>query len=255
MDWATKRKIIYGVAAILIVISFALYQTRTILFPIPNCFDKTQNGYESGVDCGGICSLRCTSDISLVQVDWTRAIRVSGNTYDFVGMLSNKNINSAPVSLTYTFIAFNKNGEIIKSVTGDTIVLVASSFPVIKQSVALSEAPAKLLLKLKQEPYYATSENPKIQSIRATNFSYQNGDITRIYVDIENTTRNIYLKLPIRMVAYDERNNAIAVGENILPSLDKEEQKQVVFVWHSPLSATPTKVRAYPVISPFSFFY
>ena len=255
MDWATKRKIIYGVAAILVVLSFVAYQTRTIFFPEPTCFDKKQNGYESGIDCGGTCLLRCNLDISLVSVDWARAIRISGNTYDFISMLSNKNINSAPVSLTYTFIALNKNGEIIKTVTGETIVLVSSSFPVIKQSVSLSEAPAKLLLKLKQEPYYATLENPKTQSIRVTNFSYEPGNISRIYVDIKNTTRNVYLKLPIRMVAYDEHNNAIAFGENILPSLDKEEQKQVVFVWHSPLSATPIKVRAYPIISPFSFSY
>lgn len=254
MDWATKRKVIYGVAAILIVISFVVYQTRNILFPAPTCFDKKQNGYESGVDCGGICSLRCDSDISLVQVDWSRAIKSSGNTYDFVAMLSNKNINSAPLSLSYTFVAYNKNGEIIKSVTGDTIVIVANSFPVIKQNVALSETPVKVLLKLNQEPYYATLENPKTQSIRVNNFSYEPGSITRIYVDIENTTRNIYLKLPIRMVAFDEHDNAIAVGENILPSLDKEEKKQVVFVWHSPLLTSPTKVRAYPIISPFSVF-
>ncbi|MEI6810428.1 MAG: hypothetical protein WCK60_00040 [Candidatus Nomurabacteria bacterium] len=254
MEWATKRKIIYAVAAILVIVSFVVYQMRNVLFPAPTCFDKKQNGFESGVDCGGTCSLRCTADISIVKVDWSRAIKVSNNTYDFAGMLSNKNINSATMSISYVFTAFNKSGEVIKTVTGDTIVLVSGSFPVIKQNIILSEPPAKLLLKLNQEPYYATFENPKVAFIRVNNFSYEPGDITRIYIDIANTTRNVYLKLPIRMVAYDEHDNAIAVGENIIPSLDKEEQKQLVFVWHSPLSVSPTKVRAYPIISPFSVF-
>lgn len=254
MNWATKRKIIYAVAAVIFTVSFAVYQARTIIFPDPTCFDKKQNGYETGVDCGGTCSLRCTSDISMVAVDWTRAIKVSGNVYDFAGMLSNKNINSAPMSISYVFTAFNKNGGIIKTITGDTIVLVSGSFPVIKQNIVLSEPPVKLLLKLNQEPYYATFENPTVSSIRINNFMYEPGSITRMYVNIANTTRNVYLKLPIRMVAYDEYDNAIAVGENILPSLDKEEQKQVVFVWHSPFLVTPTKVRTYPIISPFSVF-
>ncbi len=252
MEWATKRKIIYAVATILLIVSFAVYKTRTIIFPEPTCFDQKQNGYESGVDCGGSCMLRCNADISMVTVDWARAIKVSNGTYDFVGMLSNKNISSAPMSLSYIFTAFNKNGEVMKTVEGNTIVLISGSFPVIKQNISLSETPARVLLKLNQEPYYATLENPKVPFVRVNNFSYEPGSINRIYVNISNTTRNVYLKLPIRMVAYDEKDNAIAVGENILPSLDKEEQKQVVFVWHSPLSSTPTKVRAYPIISPFS---
>lgn len=254
MDWATKRKIIYAVATIIFIISFTVYQARTIIFPDPTCFDQKKNGFESDVDCGGTCSLRCTADISIVKVDWSRAIKVSDNTYDFAGMLSNKNINSAPMSISYIFTAFNKSGEIIKTVTGDTIVLVSGSFPVIKQNIVLSEPPAKLLLKLNQEPYYATFENPRVSPIRVNNFTYEPGSINRIYVNIANTTRNIYLKLPIRMVAYDEHDNAIAVGENIIPSLGKEEQKQVVFVWHYPFLSTPTKVRTYPIISPFSIF-
>ncbi|MCX6757057.1 MAG: hypothetical protein NTW35_02830 [Candidatus Nomurabacteria bacterium] len=254
MDWATKRKIIYAVAAIILAVSFLVYETRTIIFPEPNCFDQKKNGFESDIDCGGTCSLRCNADISMVTVDWTRAIKVSGNVYDFVGMLSNKNINSSPVKISYTFTAFYKNGEVIKTVKGDTIVLVSGSFPVIKQNVLLAEPPSELVLKLTQEPYYTTLENPKISSVRVANFTYEPGDITRIYVDIVNTTRNIYLKLPIRMIAYDEHDNAIAVGENIVPSLDKEETKKVVFVWHSPFSSAPIKVRAYPIISPFSVF-
>lgn len=252
MEWATKRKIIYAVATILLVISFVVYKTRTIIFPTPTCFDNKKNGFESDVDCGGTCSLRCISEVSMIEVDWVNAIKTSNNTYDFAGMLSNKNINSAPLSISYVFTAINKNGDVIKNVKGDTNVLVSGNFPVIKQNVELLEKPAKLLLKLQQNPYYATFENPKVPFVRVSNFSYESGSISRIYVDIVNTTRNVYLKLPLRMVAFDEYDNAIAVGESIIPSLDKEEQKQVVFVWHSPLSSTPTKVRAYPIISPFS---
>lgn len=252
MEWATKRKIIYGVSVVFLILSFVFYKTRTIIFPAPTCFDKKQNGYETGTDCGGTCSLRCFSDVSIVEAEWSRAIRTSPNTYDLVGMLANKNINSAPLFVSYIFTVFNKNGKILDIEEGSTTVLLAGEFPVIKQNIFISEAPAKVLLKLNQEPYYAVNENPQVPSVRITSFTYQSGDISRIYVNIINTTRNVYLKLPIRMVAYDEYDNAIAVGESIIPSLGKEEQKQITFVWHSPLPTAPTRVRAYPIISPFS---
>ncbi len=251
MYWATKRKIIYAFASVTILIIFFLYEFRSVVFPDPTCFDTKKNGYESGIDCGGTCSLRCTADIALVSVDWATALKTSRNTYDFVGMLSNKNINSAPVSLSYIFIALNKKGEVMKTSVGSTTSLTDSSFPIISQNISLTEEPGSLLVRVTQAPYYATAEKPRSPFVQVSDFRYEPGSISRIYVTIKNTTRNIYLKLPIRMVAYDENNNVVVVGESILPSLEKEEIKEIAFTWHYLLPTTPTKFRAYPIISPF----
>ncbi len=251
MEWAKKRKIIYAFATVTIVLVFAVYQLRGVLFPDPTCFDEKQNGFESGIDCGGTCALKCFNEISPVSVEWSRAIKTSKNTYDFVALLSNKNVNSAPVSLGYIFLALNSKGEVIKSEVGSTTALVSGSFPIIKQNVTINQEPASVIVRVTQSPYYATFENPTSPIIRVTDYRYEAGSISRIYITVTNTSRNVYLKLPIRLVAYDERGNVVATGESILPSLSKEEQRQVVFTWHYTLPTTPTKFRAYPMLSPF----
>lgn len=251
MEWATKRKIIYAFAAITLTLAFVVYETRSILFPVPTCFDNKKNGYETNIDCGGTCALRCIDEVSLVSVDFATAIKVAPNTYDLVAMLSNKNISSAPTSMSYVFIVLNKNGKTIASLPGDTLVPVDSSFPIVKQEVTLSDLPTKVLVKLVQSPYYKTIEKPRTPLIRTTDYRYEPGQISRLYVSVINTTRNVYLKLPVRLVLYDEKDNVIATGESIVPSLDKEETKDVVFTWHGLLSAIPTKMRAYPILSPF----
>lgn len=255
MDWSTKRKVIYGAASIAVILVVFVYEFRSSFFPDPTCFDKKQNGFESGIDCGGTCALKCNNEVTQISVEWARAVKTGSNTYDFVGLVSNKNINSAPKKNDYTFTAFNRKGEIIKSISGNTVSLVGNSFPIIEQNIQISDYPASVVLKVFPSPYFSTQENPKVPFIKVTNFNYEAGDISRIYVSIENVTRNVYLKLPVRMIAYDENDNVIAVGESILPSLDKEEKKDVVFTWHYLLSSAPTKFRAYIMIDPFGLVY
>ncbi len=251
MEWAAKRKIIYAFATVTIVLVFAVYELRGVLFPTPTCFDKKKNGYESGLDCGGTCALRCTEEVAAISVDWSNAIKTSQNTYDFVAMLSNKNINSAPTLLSYVFVALNKKGEVIKTEVGSTIALVDGGFPIVAQNIVVNEQPASLLVRITPSPYYATIEKPRAPLIRVSDFRYEPGSISRIYVTVTNTTRNVYLKLPIRLVAYDENDNVVAAGESVLPQLDKEEEQEIVFTWHHLLPVIPTKFRAYPIISPY----
>ena len=110
MNWQIKRRIMYGVAVLFIIIASTLYIYRDTFFPAPTCTDRKQNGYESGMDCGGTCSLRCTEEVLPLTVLWSRALNTSKDTYDLVAMVSNKNINNASYELKYIFKAYDENG-------------------------------------------------------------------------------------------------------------------------------------------------
>jgi hypothetical protein len=68
MDWQTRRKIMYALATVITIGAVAVYMLRDTLFPEPTCFDKKQNGYEVAVDCGSICSLRCSSEVAPLTI-------------------------------------------------------------------------------------------------------------------------------------------------------------------------------------------
>lgn len=251
MNWSSRRKIIYGASFSALLLAFVVYKASPLLFPQPTCFDTKKNGYELGIDCGGLCMLTCQSEIEPLSVVWARAVPVSLGEYDFVAMLSNKNTTNAPQGVAYTFIALDKEGKVMTSVDGVSTVVTDGDFPIISHSVELDTAPASVIVRLSQPPYYKTPEKPELPAVRSLGWVYEPGSISRVTVTLKNTTQTTFLKTPVRIVLFDSQNNAIGVGESIVPSLGKEEEKEVVFTWHGVFAKAPTTVRIYPIIDPF----
>ena len=251
LNWNTKRKMLYAFVVSSFIISSVLYIYRDTFFPAPTCFDNKQNGYESGIDCGGVCDLRCKDEVTPLSVIWTRFILVGPNTYDLIAMVSNKNINNAPKEISYTFFIYDKDGGNISFVDGKTIVPVDTDFPVIKQNIHINKIPSALVLKVNAGPSYKVSEKPTSPTVTVSNISYEKGDTTRVYANISNTKFTRLLDLPVRVILYGNDNNIFAVGETVIPLLDKQETKTVTFTWNFPLSQTPKVIRVYPIFDPF----
>lgn len=252
MDWNTKRKLVYAFAISALLITFFLYIFRDTLFPSPTCFDGKQNGYESGSDCGGTCSLRCSEEVIPFSVEWTRAIPTSSSTYDLVAMVSNKNIDNSSRALGYYFLVHNDSGDIVAEIIGTTTSPIDGEFPIIKQNIHLSEMPKEIVVKLTDGPHFTVAEKPTSPTLRVLNTRYEEGGIPRVYSTILNTKRLTLSNLPVNVVLYDGDNNAFAVGETVIPFLDKEESKDISFVWNRPFAQAPASIRIYPIFNPFS---
>lgn len=251
MDWQTRRKIIYALATVITIGAITVYFLRDVLFPEPTCFDKKQNGYEVGADCGGMCSLRCTSEVAPLTVLWAQAIKTTKVSYDLVAMVSNKNIDNASNEISYTFTVYNKQGTAIGEMKGKTLAPVDGDFPIIKQSIAIPQEPYKVTLQIEDGPHYKVHEKPTSPTLSIANERYEQGAIPRVYATIRNNKRTTVSDLPIRIVLYDENNNAYAVGETYVARLDKEEIKDISVTWDAPLPFAPTRIRVYPIFNPF----
>ena len=251
MDWSTRRKIIYAFAVFITISAISFYLLKDIIFPVPTCFDKKQNGYELGIDCGGICAPRCTSEVEPLVVLWTQALKVSNDTYDIVGMVSNKNIDNASRGISYTFTIYNKEGKVIQEIKGDTIAPVGGDFPIIHQSLVLQQVPHTITLKLQDGIHYKVNEKPTSPTLSITNDRYEAGAIPRVYATVKNNKRTTITNLPVIVVLFDENNNAYAVGGTIIPRLDKEQSEEVSFTWDAPLPSIPIRIKVYPLFDPF----
>lgn len=251
MDWQFRRKLIYALTTIITISAISIYMLRDTIFPTPTCVDKQQNGYEVGIDCGGTCDLRCYSEVVPLEVLWSRALQTSKTTYDLVAMVSNKNIDNASHGVTYVFTMYNKQGGLIGEISGATIAPVDGDFPIIKQSVVLNQQPYKVTLQIEDTAHYKVHEKPTSPTLRITNERYEAGAIPRVYATITNTKRLTVTQLPIRVVLFDEQDNAYAAGEALVPRLEKEEKKEISFTWDNPLPYPPTRIRVYPIFDPF----
>lgn len=251
MDWQTRRKFLYAIATIITVAAIAVFFLKDALFPHPTCFDGKKNGYEVGLDCGGECNKMCTQEVIPLAVVWARAIPVAALTYDIVGLVSNRNIDNASKQLGYSFTLFNRNGDTIKTLTGTTIAPLDGEFPIIIQNVIVPEEVARTELLLSDGDHYKVKESPTSPTVRVSNRRYEGGSVTRVYATISNTKRIEIRDLEVSAILFDRYNNAYAVGKTVVPILNKEESKELVFIWNNPLKEEPTQIDIYPFFSPF----
>lgn len=251
MDWQTRRRFLYLLATIITVLATTVFLLRDVVFPDPTCRDSKQNGYELGIDCGGTCALRCSSEVVPLSVLWARSIKSSATTYDLVAMVSNKNINNAAQRVIYTFMVYDEKGELVAEVKGVTVTPVNGDFPVIEQAVTLSSKPETVVLRIEDGKHYRVAEKSTSPTISISNERYEAGNIPRVYATVQNRKRQTIRDLPVKVLLLDQDNNVYAVGQTIIPELAKEEFKVVSFTWSSPLPYPPLRIRAYPIFDPF----
>ncbi len=253
MDWATRRKITYAVAIIILIVVYSLYHYRSVISPAPTCFDGKANGLESGVDCGGPCSLICQNDTKPLTVEWSSFIKTEPNTYDLVAYVSNKNINSDPMSTTYNFSLVNKSGVVIYEGKGEIVAPINSSFPIILQNIHLENIPSKLIVSLSSGQFFKTKLDGNKKLININSSKIEEGkDISRAYATIVNNTLDTLLNVKVDVVLFDENKNVVGVGETFIEKLEGEESREIIWTWNTPFESKPLTIEVYPIINPFT---
>jgi hypothetical protein len=230
---------------IIFTLAVSAFVVTHYIVPDPTCFDTKKNGFEVGIDCGGECSLMCDSDVVPLTVLWARALPTGTSTYDIVGLIENKNINNAPLDVPYTFTVFNKEGNQLFMYNGTTSISVDDDMPLVLQNILLVDAPYNTVLTLHPTKHYVTPEKDGAPPIKTLRDRYEEGDTSRVYVTIKNVTQKTFSHLPVRIILYDDNNNAIGVGETVVPYLNKEEQQELVFTWRTPFTVPIARTRVY----------
>jgi hypothetical protein len=252
MEWGTKRKLLYALAVTIVLAASTVFLLRGTLFPAPTCIDGKQNGYESGIDCGGTCALLCRADVYPLTVMWAKAVRSEKGVYDLVAMINNPNIDNAAAEVGFSFDVYDQNGKVMVTLAGSTTVPIGGKFPVIIQGVPLATPPTNVSLTLTDGPHYAVKESPSSPTVKIIGTRFEQDTIPRVYGTVVNTKHKEITNLPVRVVLYDAQNNAYAVGETVVPLLPKEGVKEIVFTWGGTLLLPPVRIEVYPIFDPFN---
>jgi hypothetical protein len=166
-------------------------------------------------------------------------------------MLSNRNVDSIPVTFAATFTVYNKDAKVIYTQKIDTLPPTTGDIPVLIQNVRLNEEPKNVTITLEEGTYYKISPAFQTVQISVANIDFENGDIPRAYVTLKNLTRARFINFSVRIVLYDADQNAIGTGQTLVESLDKQEQTKVTFTWNTKFINKPVVFKAYPILSPF----
>lgn len=248
-----KKRILIIVGIILFIgIIFAYF---TLTNKEPTCFDGIQNGAESGVDCGGACKKVCINEVRDLVVWWERPFKVTNGLYNVVAYFENQNLYSGMQEVTYEFRLYDKENLIVSEpVIGKTFIEPNKRSAVFESGITTGSSDAFTVFfkvisvqnweKIPQEFSYSLF---KIGEPVLTN-----QDTTpKLSAKIENTTIYNFQNIPVVVILYNSKDNAVAASRTYIDRLDQGKSTQIFYSWPEAFDDAISRIEIIPRIDPF----
>lgn len=233
--WATERKLVYGLIAVLILVILAAVPSFYIFYKPSSCFDNAQNQGETGVDCGGPCVNLCQAAQRPPVINWAQKFQVKPGVWSVAAYIENPNVTSEAKNVPYAFKLYNASGGIIGQRTGITYIPPHKKFAIFEGDIETgSTSPARISFDFTSEPFWQKSTTPqnelKVMSQLLTGEEVK----PRIDAVVGNTSINQLTNIGVTALVYESNGNAIAASKTLIDSLPKGQSKQVTFTWPGP---------------------
>lgn len=236
-SWAKKRQIIIAsiVIIVLILLGAAIY--FWLFNSQPTCFDGKKNGNETGIDCGGKCSLVCSGLAEDPVVDYTRLFKgIRG--YSAVAHITNKNDLIAKAA-EYTFKLYDANGALIGERSGSIFLPQIKDLPIYEPNIDTKNVePTKVVFSFKDGIVWEKSDfvEPKL-NIENEKLSGERTE-PRLSANIINPTVRTLENVYVTSVLYDDLGNAINASRTLIESIEPDQNITLNFTFPYPLPET-----------------
>lgn len=243
----------YATIVVVFVIGVVGVPLFFYFYKAPTCFDNAKNQNEKAVDCGGVCTRICSSDILAPIIMWQRVFQVSPGIYNAVAYIQNPNVLNRTDNVGYTFRMYDKDNAMITQRTGRTFLPANQTFAVFEAGIKTgTRIPMRTSFEF-TEPI-SWSQNPldyKEPSVTAENITMTN-DLTypRIDLSVRNLSLNIIKTIGVVAIVYDAEDNAVAASRTIVEGLQPQSIAPVTFTWPTQFSSPAVRkeiiLRTYP---------
>lgn len=254
--WAeNKKRNITIVLGILLFIAL-IFITFSVQNKKPTCFDGLQNGQETGLDCGGSCQKVCRDEVRNIVVWWERPFKVTHGVYNVVAFFENQNLESGIKEVAYEFRLYDKDNVLVSEPRrGTTFIESNKRSAVFESGITTGD----------NEAYTAFFKISSVQNWERTDlsFSYNLFNIGEPILSSQDTTPKItatiknesfynFVDVPVVVIVYNNKDNAIAASRTYIDSIEQGETQSVYFSWPEPFSENVSRVEIIPRIDPFT---
>ncbi len=248
MSWAAKRKALYFLGALLIVVLILIIPVYRLFHTTATCFDGIQNQGEEGVDCGGPCTALCRASELDPIVLWQQVFQITPGVYTAIAYVQNPNVNAEAFSVPYAFTFFDANSKLIGTSTGITLIPSGRQFSVIKTNISVArDIPTRTLFSFQGAIHWRVAR--PLPNIVADNILVSNvSTYPEVSASILNSSSDNLGQINVIAIVYDNSGNAFAASQTILDSLSQNSSVPVVFTWPRPFSNIVSHVEIIPII-------
>ena len=229
ISWAAKKQLTYLLFVLFVVVGlvFAFWLNITS----PSCNDKKQNQDEKGVDCGGVCAKECLGEIKDLAVLWSKPFKVSGNNYDAVALVENRNLFLSAQSVKYQFKFYDDRNILIASREGEIFVNPGRKFAIFENNVdAGSRKPAKVFLEFQKNINWEIYKGENLGLV-VTKKEYQDDPMPSISATLENKTLANVKGVYAVAIIYADDGNAMAASATKIGEIKGGASTDIFFTW------------------------
>lgn len=242
MEWSKKRKIFYVAGFVVVILLVLLPVAYLILHKEPTCFDEAQNGSETGVDCGGSCSLYCAFEMKPLRIAWVKPFLFVPGHYDIGAYIENPNQNAGIQSLPYTVRAFDAEGKMIAERIGALEIGPGSPVLLFEGNFSSETLPVRAEVDF-SDAYESTWQKAKRAKAKVVTKNYMIRDTDggpRFDADVVNTDPVISVgRTVIGAVILDEMRNPVAISRTIINGIEAGSEASVFFTWPQQFTGVP----------------
>jgi len=251
MTWAFKRQFFYLAVLILFLSGFGFLIVYPKLNKLPTCMDNKQNGAETGVDCGGLCTMACLAEVDPVSKLWTRAFQVVPGRYNAVAYLENHNRNTAINKISYRFRFADANNLYIGKRDGSAYVPPSGKFAIFEPGIDIGNSiPVYTTFEFTEVPKWLIVSQEKIKQSQVLVSNIQIIDETtspRLSATIKNDSLFVIKEIDVVAILYDENHNAVSASRTYINQLKPKESKEISFTWLEPFTDKIVKKEIIPM--------
>ena len=235
--WASRRKAIYLGAMVLILsgISFAIFWK--FWYAVPTCNDGLKSGDETGVDCGGSCSLVCDSGAMGPIIRWDpRLFEVSSGLWSILVYVENPNTNIDAVYAPYTFTIYDSKNNVLEERKGATILPKNKTIGIFEGNIVSKNGvkPKRAIFELGNNIVWKKNEEAR-DNLSITHSPLLELDSgPKVEASVKNNGIEEIKNIELIIAIFDGSDNAIEASRTFIEKLKKNENTDVFFTWPKP---------------------
>jgi len=223
---------------ILIILFFSFFYKK------PSCSDGIQNQGETGIDCGGPCSMLCRADYvspTILWVRWANVLR--SGTYDILAYAENPNIGVGAANVPYTFKIYDKSNILLYTGSGNASIPANNNFAIFESNININDkVPARIDFQFTGGFNWQKVPNLE-QSITVVSKTILNeGTSPKVLATLKNSSLSQINNIQSVAILYDQDSNAIAFSKTVTDVVAAGATADIAFTWPQPFANQVQKI-------------
>jgi hypothetical protein len=232
MSWGTrKRNFIILIFSTIVFFVLAIF-AGIYFYEEPTCFDRKQNGNETGIDCGGSCDLLCSFSTTDPIIHWVRYFKIAEGIYSVIAYVENQNTNASVKNLPYTFKLYDSRGVVLIEKEGLINLNAKQIIPIAETGLKTGELePVRVSFDFTKQIVWQKDETTRPTLIIKDEQIVPDKEVQKITAEAMNSSLEDVKNVTFLVIVYDQNNNAIASSATQVDEIRGGETMNLLFTW------------------------